>query len=158
MCKRVLRVGATAVLSVSLRPKVCRARGARRFDYPVDLRDAAVPLVAAAKRLCTHLLEHVHEQSSLCASGEQHFFLYTKGHGSEGARYGNGLWVELKDETWKMVYAPDEWARMHDPMGCPMNSVEGWIWQLGETAWTAFWIAGALPGGLPRIATKVCGV
>ncbi len=39
----------------------CRTRRPRRFDYPADLRDAAVPLVAAAKRLCTHLLEHVWE-------------------------------------------------------------------------------------------------
>ena len=40
----------------------CQARGPRRFDYPVDLRDAAVPLVAAAKRLCTHLLANTCER------------------------------------------------------------------------------------------------
>ena len=112
----------------------CRARGPRRFDYPVDLRDAAVPLVAAAKRLCTHLLHNVYERLSVSPSREQHFFLYTKGHGSEGARYGNGLWVELEDKTWKMVYAPDEWARMHEPDGLPMSNIEAWIWQLGEAA------------------------
>ena len=106
--------------------KFCRTRRPSRFDYPVDLRDAVVPLVAAAKRLCTHLLHNVYERLSVSPSRkQQHFFLCTKGHGSEGARYGNGLWVELKDKTWKMVYAPDEWAQMHDPDGLPDERHKG---------------------------------
>jgi hypothetical protein len=90
-------------------PRHQQTRWPRRFDYPADLDDVAVPLVAAAKRLCTYLSKHVYGQHFLCTSRGQHFFLYTKGHGSEGARYGNGFWVELPPGEWKMMHAPDEW-------------------------------------------------